>query len=256
MESCDLSRRFVQPLLDWAAATPDAREVKRGLMEPANPFWPWLHRLLDGGYRPSLNRLWGVTRAEFRDGCVHKIFAWARKNPEVLRRPDFTDAKLGAFIKTTAYHECVSLRRRMKKINSINPYIDASSGDPDQPERRQFLMPDRLRIEPDDPFENWYERLCLEFQRARRLMPPFHRSLRGQKRMRQLLAALLRLGRRLGKKNGFPGYWYVDRILRRRSKHLPVYLRGFLKRHLAHLEYNVINSRLGYLRRAFANFSL
>jgi hypothetical protein len=86
--------------------------------------------------------------------------------------------------------------------------------------------------------------------------PLFNRSLRGKTSMRQVLAWLLRLGRRLGRKKGFPAHWYVYRVLRRRGKHLPVYLRGFLKNHLPHLSYGVINSRLGYLRRAFIKFSV
>ena len=256
MDSCDSSRRFVRPLLDWAAAPPDAREARRALMNPANEFWPWLYGVIERCYRLSLDHFWGVTKAEFRDGCVQKIFAWAKENTAVLQRPDFTDAKLGAFVKTTACHERISIWRRMRKLNSLNPYLDDSSGSPDQFEPMRRTTPSRLRVEPVDPFAPRYERLRAEFLHARRLMPLFHQSLRGKKRMRQVLALLLRLGRRLGKTKGFPGYWYVYRILRQRGKHLPEYLRGFLKKRLSDLEYNVINSRLGYLRRAFTNFSL
>ena len=256
MDSCDLGRRFVQQLLDWAAALPPARERKRALLHPANELWPWMHQLIDRCYRPSLDRLWGVTPAEFRHGCEHKIFIWAKAHPETLRRADFTDAKLGAFIKTTARNERVSIWRRMRKLNSLESYWDGSSGSADEAGRTLRPLPEGLRVEPEDPFAAPAVRLQTEFWQARQLMPRFHRSLRGKKRMRQLLALLLRLGRRLGKIKGFPAYWYVYRILRQRGKHLPVYLRGFLKHHLADLEYNVINSRLGFLRRAFLNFFL
>lgn len=256
MDSCDLSRRFVPLLLDWATALGDARAGRRELMNPANEFWPWLHGLIDRCYRPSLDHFWGVTPAEFRDGCVQKIFVWAKAHPAELQRPDFTDAKLGAFVRTLARNEGVSIWRRMRKFNSINPYSDAASGPPAQAEHTQRTLPDNMRVEPADPFTLRYERLRAEFVQACRLVPRFNRSLRGQKKMRQVLALLLYVGRRIGKKRGFPGYWYVYSILRRRGKHLPEYLRGFLIHRLPNVDYNVINSRLGYLRRAFAYFLL
>jgi hypothetical protein len=126
---CDLSRRFVQLLLDWAAAPPGAREVKRALTDPDNEFRQWLCRVIERCYRPSLDHFWGVTKAEFRDGCVQKIFEWAKANREVLRRADFTDAKLGAFVRTTARNERVSIWRRMRKLNSLDANANAEARD-------------------------------------------------------------------------------------------------------------------------------
>ncbi len=256
MDSCDLSRRFVRHLLDWAAAPPDAHEVKRELMDPANEFWPWICRVIERCYRPSLDQFWGVTKAEFRDHCVHKVFEWAETKPALLAQTDFTDAKLGAFIKTTARNERVSIWRRMQKLNSLESYWDGSSGFSDEAELKLHAMPGSMRVEPAEPFAQKYERLRAEFQRARSVMPPFNRSLKGKKRMRKVLALLLRLGRRKSRKRGFPAYWFAYRVLKQRGKHLPPYLRGFLRKRLSPLNPKAINSRLGYLRRAFGKFSL
>jgi hypothetical protein len=225
-------------------------------MDPTNDFWPWIRGLIEPCYRSSLDQLWGVTKAEFRDRCIHKVFAWAKANPSRLRQADFTDAKLAKFIRTLARNEQISIWRRMRKLTSLESHWDGTSGYADEAANTLRAMPASIRVEPADPFASRYEILHVEFLQARAVMPFFHRSLKGKKRMRQVLALLLRLGRRLGKKKGFPAYWYLYRILRRKGKHLPDYLRGFLKNRFSHLEYKVINSRLGYLRRAFRKFLL
>jgi len=256
MDSPDLSRRFVQLLLDWATAPPESRDLKRGLMDPANEFWPWIYGLIEAYYRPSFNHFWGMVKAEFRDRCVAKVFAWVKAKVERLQPTDYTDHDLEASIRTIALHEQITAWRRMRKLSSLDIYLDDApgSGEATEPTRRE--VPAGLRVDPFDLFASPYERLHAEFRHARLVMPFFNRSLRGKTSMRQVLAWLLCLGRRLGRKKGFPAHWYVYRVLRRRGKHLPVYLRGFLKNHLPHLSYGVINSRLGYLRRAFIKFSV
>ncbi len=254
---CDLSRRFVQLLLDWAAAPPGAREVKRELMAPANEFWPWLCGIIEPCYHPSLDVLGGITEAEFRDHCVHKVFKWADTKPELLTQSYFTDARLAAFIRTLAHNEQISIWRRMRKLNSLDDYTDDSPASSTDEERTQHVLPEPLRVDPVDPFAAADAPRAAEFSQARAVMPFFGRSLHGKKRMRQLLALLLRLGRRIGKKKGFPAYWYVYRMLKRkRGKHLPDYLLGFLRKRLSPLNNKAINGRLACLRRAFTNFSL
>ncbi len=256
MDSLDLSRRFVRLLLDWATAPPGARDCTRALMDPTNDFWPWIHGLIEAYYRPSFNHFWGVSKAEFRDRCIEKVFVWVKTKVEQLPQANYTDNDLEASIRTIAFHEQISTWRRMRKLSSLDIYWDDASGSGEATGQIRQKLPAGLQVDPVEPFAAPYEQLQDEFRQARRVMPVFNRSLRGKIRMRQVLAWLLRLGRRLGKQKGFPAYWYIYRVLRRRGKHLPAYVRGFLQNHLPHLDYNVINARLGYLRRAFIKFSV
>ncbi len=252
MSSSDFLRRYVQPLADWARDGPASKSTPWN--NPLREFIPWARELIKPYYWGSLNQHGGMTMPQFVDDCIERVFLWAKANAPMLLQPHFTDVKLEWRIRRIAKNLRVDLRRDIKanRLESLDNY----SGQRWSRVPRLQATPVSLTILPGEAGFSNYPSLEDEFVLACEVMPRFNQRLRSKKKMRQLLALLHRLGRRLGRRRGFPGYWYVWRVLRRKKGHLPAFARGYLQARLPQVEYKVINSRLGFLRRAFANFLL
>ncbi len=246
-------RRFVEPLLQWAKISQDHRQVKRNLLNTNHEFWPWLRSRVRAYYC-----FYFGPPTEFVEECATRLMFWARANVAALEDPAFNDNSLEGVLRTIASHWRADLRRerrkRLRRLERLDRYAE------EWDTRRGYLSvslrapPESLRVPPQEWNPAPYPRLEEEFSRAQLLLPSFGRALRGKSRMRQLLAALLCLGRRLGKARNFPGHWFVFRLLSTRAKHLPKFVRSFLRKRFPALDYKVINARLGYLRRAFQRF--
>jgi hypothetical protein len=258
METDASRRRYVRLLAGWAMAPPGDRQAIRALNDPLQGFHAWARSLVGRYYLPALNTLWGATPQEFIDECVQKIFLWAQKRRELLIQLDFTDSRLEGVIRKIARNHRETLRRRLERRRPQS--LDSPS-----PKGSSANLIDRLAMSAT--FESpgngtpggWA--LCrsglqMEFAFARKIVPEFGRSLRGEIKMRHLLGLLLRRGRRFSRAHLFPAYWYVLRLLKKRRTHLPKYLQKFLANSYPGVEYKVINTRLGYLRRAFESFCL
>lgn len=257
MQPHESSRRFVIVLADWAAAARGDPHPKRALMDPLQEFWPWMRQLVRPYYRQSLNKPGGMTMVDFMEECKVRVMRWAKNNLHKLQQTDFTDVHLKWMIKAIARNTAVSMWRPTKgvRIDRLDSDFDEQQNQQDSPGGSRQITPEALRVDPEELENGSYPLLQEEFVKARQAMLSFFRSVRRKKKkMRQLLALLLYLGRRIGRVRQFPGYWFVFRILTFRGKHLPKYVRGFLQAHLPRVKYSTINSRLVYLRRAFENF--
>ncbi len=254
MSSLDLLRRYVQPLADWAR---DGPENKRDFRAPPwEEFLSWARKLIRPHYWESLNRRGGMTMPQFVDDCVERVLIWARNNAHTLQQRHFTDVKLRWCIRRIAINRRISLGREMQlhRLESLDDYSEERWGRPSYRESAPPPTPESLITRPVETGSSEFPNLEEEFILACEVMPRFNRRLRPMKKMREMLALLHCLGRRIGRRKGFPGYWYVWRVLRRKKGHLPVFVRRYLQKHLPQVEYKVINSRLGFLRRDFANF--
>lgn len=250
-------RRYVVPLADWARDGPEQQARTRKVMDPLGEFLPWARALIAHYYWPSLDHPRGMTMAQFIDDCIERVFLWAKPNAGLLEQPDFSDSQLEARIRFIARNQRATLWRekhRLKKMERLDAYEEEWRNRKDYPNSGLRRTPEGLVTPPEILELEGFWDLEDEFKRACWVMPRFNRALRRNKRMRELLAWLYRLGRRLGRRRHFPSYWYVWRILRRRHDHLPSYALGYLRAHLPHVPHKVINSRLGYLRRALATF--
>lgn len=256
MSSLDSLRRYVQPLADWARDGPENK------CDPRTTYWdeflPWARKLIRHHYWESLNRRGGMTMPQFVDDCVERVLVWAKNNVPTLQQFHFMDVKLGRCIRRIAINRCISLGREVKlrRLESLDDYSEERWNRPSQRESAPRLTPVSLTTQPEETGFSDYPNLEDEFVLACEVMPRFNRRLRSMKKMRQVLALLYCLGRRVGRRKGFPGYWYVWRVLLRRKGHLPVFARSYLQKHLPQVESKVINSRLVFLRRTFANFLL
>ncbi len=256
METDDVRRRYVCQLVDWALAPPGNRAAKRALNHPLQEFHARARKLAGQYYFQSLDTLWGASRVEFVDECIEKVFEWVKKNTDQLMQTDFTDDRLEGYIRKTARNLRVDLRRKIERARLQS--IDTPAG-----RDSAANMPEHDATDStfeglgDEPRGRWFLRnpdLQMEFARAQKIIPAFGQSLRGEIKMRQMLSLLLRLGRKYRNKRLLPAYWFVLRILKKRRSHLPKFLRDILQESFPDATYLVINTRLGYLRRAFETF--
>lgn len=256
MSASDFLRRYVQPLADWARDGPENKNAPCD--NPLKDFISWARELIKPYYWGSLNRQGGMTMPQFVDEGVERVFIWAKKNMLALQEPQFTDAALEWRIRRIAKNLRIKLWRETKvsRLERLDAFIEEWQS---RGLFRQSVLrstPSSLITPPADMGFTKHPNLEDEFVLACEVMPRFNQRLRSMKKMRQLLALLHCLGRRVGRRRGFPGYWYVWRVLRRKRGHLPAFVRGYLQTRLPQVEYKVINSRLGFLRRTFANFLL
>lgn len=254
-QPCSL-RRYVQPLADWARDGPGNKSSPGN--DPLRDFLPWARELIRQYYWESLNRRGGMTMPQFVDDGIERVFIWAKANVQMLLQPHFTDSKLEWRVRRIARNLRTDLGRDIKsrRLESLDDYSEERWNRPSQRESAPRLTPECLTTPPEETGFSDYPNLEEEFVLACAVMPRFNQRLRAMKKMRELLALLHCLGRRVGRRKGFPGYWYVWRVLLRRKGHLPVFARSYLQKHLPQVESKVINSRLVFLRRAFANFLL
>lgn len=258
MSSLDSLRRYVQPLADWARDGPGNKSSLWN--DPLRDFLPWARELIRRYYWESLNRRGGMTMPQFIDECFERVFVWAKRNVLTLQDPNFTDVELERLIRAMARNLRATLGRdiRSRRLESLDNFLDERWNRISHRESAPRPTPESLMTRPEEAGFSDYPNLEDEFILACEVMPLFNRRLRSMKKMREVLALLHCLGRRVGRRKGFPGYWYVWRVLpRTKGKgHLPVFARSYLQKHLPQVEYKVINSRLGVLRRTFANFLL
>lgn len=261
MEMTDSSREIVCLLADWVALAANAREATRTLMEPfVQQRWrSWMLRKVKRYYFESLNRTEGYWLEDFVADCSLLVLRWAQGHPEELRQPDFTDRELGYVVSKMAKRWCFSLCRRYnrRQIESLEAYLSQT-----EPEILQSF-PLSLQATQDHALLNEHPLLPAQLRQARQLLREFASSLRGQRKMRQMLATLLRYARRLEKIEGFPlylwllrAYLWVLQVLRARKEHFPPEARDYLRNRFPHLDYSVISGRLVYLRRTFREFLL
>ena len=246
-------RRFVEPLLQWAKISQDHRQFKRELLNSNHEFWPWLRSRVQAYYC-----FYFGPPAEFFEECESRLFFWARANVTALEDPAFNDGALEGVARKIARNLRSDWRRqrrkRLRRLERLDRYSEEWEIGRGYSSMGLSVQPASLQVPPQEWDLVPYPFLEEEFARAQLLLPDFCRALRGKKRMRQLLAALLRLGRSVGKARNFPGHWLVYRVLATRAKHLPKFVRSYLRKRFASLDYKVINARLGYLRRAFRRF--
>lgn len=193
--------------------------------------------------------------SQFVDECRERLFIWAKANAAALARPEFSDENLKRVVRRLACNARANVWREIKRgrLEHLDDYLKKSRRDMESGK----LTPVSLKVWPQVYGAQDYAELEDDFARARWIMPRFTRALRAKKKMRALLALLHRLGRSEGKLEQFPAHWFVWRLLRKKKKtHLPRYIREHLRACLPQVEYEIINARLGYLKRALVSFLL
>jgi len=252
-------RRYVTPLVDWARDGPEERERIRAVMHPLGEFWPWVDEVIAPCYWPGLNHSRGLTMPQFVDECRERVFLWAKANLPEMLLPEFSDENLKALILTIACNTRAEIWRELKRahLESINDYLESRPRDPQDESIGSRRTPESLTVPPEEFGLRGDFELEEDFALAGGLMPWFNRSLREMKKMRELLAALYRMGRREGKRENFSAHWFVWRLLRKQKRtQLPRYIRDDLRARWPEVKYGVINARLRCLRRALTNFLL
>lgn len=260
MEKTDSSREIVCLLAAWVAS-PNEREAARALMEPfAQQRWrSRMSSLVKRYYFDSLNHSEGYWLEDFAADCSLLVLRWAKRHSAELSQPEFTDRELGYVVRKMARRWCFSLCRRYnrRQIESLEAHL-AETGP-------EILRPIPLSLQAfqDHALLNAHPLLPAQLRQARQLLREFALSLRGQRKMRQMLATLLRYARQLEKLEGFPLYlWllrahlWVLQVLQARKEHFPPEARDYLRAQFPHLDYSVISGRLVYLRRTFREFLL
>lgn len=248
----DALNRFVRLLADWAAA-PDDRQLKRALLDARqDEFRQWMRTIAGAYYWDKFNRRGGLSRQEFEEECIYRLFLWLKRHQDEVKEAVLTIDNLEAMLRRIAANYCYSLGRRLRHrwFHSLDEY-----GDEADEEATLRRVPEGLQVAPHDPTAVRYPSLESEFRLAQQLVPEFVRSLAGQEKTLELLGALSILGGALGKLHGFPQDWLIFRILKRpRRKQMPKMVRKFLLVKFPTLEVSVLDGRLNYLRRAFLAF--
>lgn len=245
-----VSRRHVDTLAKWAAA-PTARESIRVLMDPADgELFTWIRRLVTPYYQRNHHQLDGEEGEDFIDECTLALLEQARSQPQRLRAPDFTDERLGRIVKWIAKCRVIDLlrRKKSKRFVDIDDYGDGAEQEQWRP------PPPALWVLPEEAALDSYPARHAEYQETRIVVNAYARSIRRQNKMRQVLAILLCYTHQLGKEAGCSRYWLLMHILVLRHVHLCEELRRRLRQAFPHVDYAVINSRLGHLRRSFEAF--
>lgn len=244
------SRRYAVTLAKWAAA-PAARESIRALMDPADgELFDWIRRLVTPYYQRHRHQLYGEDGDDLVDECTLELLEQARSQPRRLLDPDFTDEHLARIIKWIAKCRVIDLLRRQKskRFFDIDEYGDGAE------EGKWRPPPPALWVVPDHSVLDSYPAREAEYRQTRLVVNDYARTIRGQTKMRQVLAVFLCYTHELGKEEGCPRHWLVLPILLQRHVHLCEELRQVLQRAFPNVAYEVINSRLGHLRRSFHAF--
>ncbi|MEK7727850.1 MAG: hypothetical protein AAB354_05510 [candidate division KSB1 bacterium] len=252
-------RRYVPLLVDWARDGPEERERIRAVMHPLGEFWPWVDKAIAPCYWPSLNRPRGMTMPQFIDECRERVFLWAKANKAEIAQLEFGDDNLRAVIWTIARNTCIEIWRELKRARweSLDDYLESRSHNPQEESAGPRRTPENLQTPPEESALLGKLALEEETRGVTEMMPRFNRSLRPMKKLRELMAALYRLGRREGQREKISAHWFVWRLLRRpKGTQLPQYIRDDLRARWPEVKYAVINARLRCVRRALTNFLL
>lgn len=250
-------RHYVTPLVDWARDGPESSERIRAVLHPAGALWPWLRGVIAPCYWRSLDQPRGLTLPQFIDECRERVFIWAKEHVAEMSRPEFSDKNLKAVLRTIAHNLRTDVWREIKRHRweRLDDYFENPQHETHEQRSVPRRLPKELTVPPEEFELHRYLALADDFNLACRVMPRFHRSLRKMKKMRAVLAYLLRLGRKKGRLERVPAHWFVWRLLRKKKKtQLPRYIRAYLRARLPEVRYEVINARLGYLRRALTYF--
>jgi hypothetical protein len=249
MESQKASRRHVDILAKWAAA-PAERASLRGLSDPAGKgLCDWIAQLARPYYDPRYDAACGDVE-DFIEECRLTLLRQARSEPQRLFDPDFSDERLERIIRWIAKCRRDDLRRRLQLGRQFTR-IDESHEEDDEHRRSPPPVP---WVEQDHWSFDLYPVREDEHRQARNIVSAYARSIRGQKKQRQVLAFFLRYAQQLGKEADCSRHWLVLHILALRRLHLSEDVRLALQQAFPNLQYTVINARIGQLRRSFHAF--
>jgi len=238
------SRCFVRPLLDWANREPDDRIPIRKLMDPMDGVYQWMRKLAEGYFYPSLNRDRGITQDDFAADCVERVLRWAKRNVHELAVNDFTDDNLEAKVRTISKNYSISLLRRMKDRYFKTMEEFQNNEDSEHKHRTPVALVG----------EQGHLALDL-FPRIKPTMRRFaEKALKKNPKMLQTYDALFLYCEYLCATDGVSPYWLTYKILQTRGQQLSDGLRDYLKSVFPNDAYKVINSRIGFLRRALEEF--
>jgi hypothetical protein len=256
MTTSHSDRCYVEPLLSWAQASQSDQKVKREFLDPRHAFWPWLKSRVQSYYS-----VYYGPPVEFREECSMRLLLWAQNHVPDLALPEFTDGRLEAVLRTIAANlrKDTIRQRKLRRLESLDRMME-------EWENRRGYFGASARLLPAGLYTpalqgregEWLSPLLHEeFEHARYLIAHFGRWLRGRRKMRQLLAALLHLGRRLERRENAASPWFAYHVLiLPEHRHLPDFAVDFLRRWFDPLPYDSVNARLRCLRAAFQRFSL
>ena len=238
------SSQMVQLLREWVTATPDDRAPIRALNDPVeNAFENWVRELVEPLYYNSLNQIGGEELEDFVEECKIGLLRWTQRHRGRMHSVEITGARLERVVKAIARQRRISIWRRLRRrqVQAIGDHIDGCEDE---------VHANLLETQNHELLDQ-FPMLERDFKRADTVVSEFFESIRGQVKMRQVLAIVVKYCQLWSEATGRPRNWIVFHLLMQRRAHLPEELRLWLRERFGPLDYSAINARIGHIRRSF-----